>query len=209
MTSDHLRRMLRSLGCVEIRQRGSHLRVQCGKCFTTVPVHKGEDVPRGTLRAIERDSNRAWARGAAKTGMKGDAMAQRKRYTAQFHREDGWWIVRILEAKGVHSNGRTLEEAKRRVREALSLDIGDDAFSVEITDKIKLPTKASRQLAKCRTARKRAQAELGKATAATREAARALKESGLSVRDSGNLLGLTGARVSQLLSERAERRRSG
>jgi hypothetical protein len=24
-------------------------------CFSTVPIHKGEDIPRGTLRAIEHD----------------------------------------------------------------------------------------------------------------------------------------------------------
>jgi predicted RNA binding protein YcfA (HicA-like mRNA interferase family) len=55
VTSAEVRRILRQLGCIEIRQRGSHLRVQCGSCFSTIPIHKGEDVPRGTLRAIERD----------------------------------------------------------------------------------------------------------------------------------------------------------
>jgi predicted RNase H-like HicB family nuclease len=132
-------------------------------------------------------------------------MAQRKRYTAQFHREDGWWIVRIVEAKGVHSNGRTLEEARRRVREALSLDIGDDAFSIEIVDRITLPARASKKLEKYRTARRRAQVENTKATAATQEAVRVLKDAGLSVRDAGSLLGLTGARVSQLLNDTGKR----
>ena len=134
----------------------------------------------------------------------GRRMAQAKRYTAQFHREEGWWIVRIVERKGVHSNGRTLEEAKRRVREALSLDIGDAAFKVEIEERIRLPSKASRKLAEYRTAKRRAQAELTKATAATQAAVRELKDAGLSVRDAGNLLGLTGARVSQLLNAAAE-----
>jgi predicted RNA binding protein YcfA (HicA-like mRNA interferase family) len=50
-----LLRLLRPFGCVEIRQRGSHVRVQCGRCFTTVPVHAGEDIGPGLLRAIERD----------------------------------------------------------------------------------------------------------------------------------------------------------
>jgi len=40
---------------VEVRQVGSHLRVECGTCRTTVPVHRGEDLKPGTLRAIERD----------------------------------------------------------------------------------------------------------------------------------------------------------
>jgi predicted RNA binding protein YcfA (HicA-like mRNA interferase family) len=31
------------------------VQVRCGACRTTVPVHRGEDLPPGTLRAIERD----------------------------------------------------------------------------------------------------------------------------------------------------------
>ena len=34
---------------------GSHVRVECGKCKTTVPVHAGEDLPPGTLGKIKRD----------------------------------------------------------------------------------------------------------------------------------------------------------
>ena len=53
MTAKDLRRILRSFGCVEIRQRGSHLRIECGRCITTVPVHAGEDTGPGLLRRIE------------------------------------------------------------------------------------------------------------------------------------------------------------
>jgi predicted RNA binding protein YcfA (HicA-like mRNA interferase family) len=55
VTAKDLRRILRSFGCVEIRQRGSHLRIECGQCVTTVPVHAGEDIGPGLLRRIERD----------------------------------------------------------------------------------------------------------------------------------------------------------
>lgn len=55
MKATDLRRILRQFGCVEVRQKGSHLRVECGQCRTTVPVHKGEDLAPGTLRQIERD----------------------------------------------------------------------------------------------------------------------------------------------------------
>ena len=40
---------------MELRQQGSHVRVQCDTCHTTVPVHAGETLPAGTLRKIERD----------------------------------------------------------------------------------------------------------------------------------------------------------
>ena len=55
MTAKDLRRILRSFGCVEVRQRGSHLRIECERCTTTVPVHAGEDIGPGLLRRIERD----------------------------------------------------------------------------------------------------------------------------------------------------------
>jgi hypothetical protein len=40
---------------VESRRRGSHLRIECGRCVTTVPVHAGEDNGPGLLRRFERD----------------------------------------------------------------------------------------------------------------------------------------------------------
>jgi predicted RNA binding protein YcfA (HicA-like mRNA interferase family) len=55
MTGKKLLRQLRAFDCEIVRQRGSHERVRSGRCETTVPVHAGEDLPPGTLRAIERD----------------------------------------------------------------------------------------------------------------------------------------------------------
>lgn len=49
------RTVLRGLDCSVVRQKGSHVRVQCGRCVTTVPVHQGEDLKIGTLHHIERD----------------------------------------------------------------------------------------------------------------------------------------------------------
>ena len=54
VTSRELRRTLKRFGCVEVRQRGSHLVVRCGACQTVIPVHPGEDIGPGLLRAIER-----------------------------------------------------------------------------------------------------------------------------------------------------------
>jgi predicted RNA binding protein YcfA (HicA-like mRNA interferase family) len=55
MTGKELRRLLNALGCIELRQKGAHLRIRCGSCFTTVPLHAGEDLGPGLLRRIERD----------------------------------------------------------------------------------------------------------------------------------------------------------
>lgn len=46
-------RILRKLGFVEVRSRGSHHRfVHRDGRKTTVPVHKGRDIPRGLLQQI-------------------------------------------------------------------------------------------------------------------------------------------------------------
>lgn len=55
MSARALRQILRREGCVELRQKGSHLQIQCGKCRSTIPVHGGRDIKRGTLGSIERN----------------------------------------------------------------------------------------------------------------------------------------------------------
>lgn len=55
MKARELLKVLKSHGCIEVRQSGSHITVQCGQCKTTVAYHAAKDIPKGTLRAIERD----------------------------------------------------------------------------------------------------------------------------------------------------------
>jgi predicted RNA binding protein YcfA (HicA-like mRNA interferase family) len=47
---------LKTIGFIVIRQRGSHVRMKSddGR-YTTVPVHSGEDIPKGLLRKIIRE----------------------------------------------------------------------------------------------------------------------------------------------------------
>jgi predicted RNA binding protein YcfA (HicA-like mRNA interferase family) len=47
---------LGTLGFTVIRQKGSHIRLKSddGR-YTTVPVHSGEDIPKGLLRKIIRE----------------------------------------------------------------------------------------------------------------------------------------------------------
>ena len=61
-------------------------------------------------------------------------------YTVQFYRdEEGWWVARVTGLRGVHSQGRSIEEARRHVREALSLVVGDTkAKSAKFCEKIHL-----------------------------------------------------------------------
>lgn len=46
---------LRARGCEERKGKGSHRVFTFGACRTTVSIHRGKDIKRGTLRGIERD----------------------------------------------------------------------------------------------------------------------------------------------------------
>jgi len=54
MRSSEVIKVIERLGGERVRQKGSHVRMRVGDCYTTVPVHT-RDVPKGLLRAIERD----------------------------------------------------------------------------------------------------------------------------------------------------------
>lgn len=43
------------------------------------------------------------------------------KFTAVFQREDDWWIAHVREVPGANTQGRTLEEARENLREALQL----------------------------------------------------------------------------------------
>jgi len=125
-----------------------------------------------------------------------------KKYTVRYERDDdGWWVATVRGIRGCHTQGRTIEEAERRIRDALGLFI-DDAESVALERNVHLPAKIRQELKMLSSAKKRADRASAAAQALTRKAVIDLrKKLGLSVRDAGTLLGLSGQRVQQL-SER-------
>ena len=126
-----------------------------------------------------------------------------KRYVVRYRRDgSGAWIATVPAVRGCHTHGRTLDQARERIREALTLfDV--DADRVELTDEVVLPARARRILTRVRTARTRAASERKKAAAATTAAARFFTvELGLSTRDAGRLLDLSHQRVQQLTGAR-------
>lgn len=55
MTGREVLRSVERLGCAVVRQRGSHVIVRCpGGCQSVIPIRRGQDIPIGTLRSIER-----------------------------------------------------------------------------------------------------------------------------------------------------------
>jgi len=124
------------------------------------------------------------------------------RYTVKYERdeESGWWVAQVKEVPAAITQGRTI--ARRRIREALALALDDDeaAEKAKLVDEVKLPADARRALARARAARRRLEVETEKAQTSTAVAVRKLiKKLGLSVRDAGELLGISHQRVQQLV----------
>jgi len=120
-------------------------------------------------------------------------------YTVKYERDEtGWWVATVKGISGCHTQGKTIDQARRRIREALGLFV-DNAEKARLIDNIQLPSKAQRLVNQVQITRKRAAEETAKLHSTTAAATRALtRDLGVSVRDAGELLGLSHQRVQQL-----------
>ncbi len=121
-----------------------------------------------------------------------------KRVRALYERDrSGAWVVRVPSIRGCHTYGRTVEQARSRLDEALRLfDV--DPRSVTVVDEIRVPQRLLETIRRARRSRARAERQRSAAQAALRVAASALEAAGLSRRDAGHLLGISRQRVQQL-----------
>ena len=118
--------------------------------------------------------------------------------------ESGWWVASVRELVGCHTQGRTVDEARRRVREAMALFVAH-ARSAELVDNVKLPATAAKAIRTYVTLRKRADQQDRRASLAARRAVRLLRGGKLkmSARDAARLLGVSHQRVHQLAHDQA------
>ena len=117
--------------------------------------------------------------------------------------ESGWWVASVREVRGCHTQGRTVDEARRRIREAMLLFV-NDARSAKLVDEVKLPATAAKAIRAYTTLRKRADLEDRRAAHAARRAVRLLRGGKLkmSARDAARLLGVSHQRVHQLAHDK-------
>lgn len=123
------------------------------------------------------------------------------RFSVDIRRDQaGAWLARVPDVPGCHTYGRTLEQTRRRIREALGLWV-EDAGQAELDFRIRLPSDLRAEVERARSARKRSATAHDQAHEATVRAARDLTEQmGLSLRDASELLQISHQRVQQLVS---------
>src|SRR2546425_5949028 len=88
--------------------------------------------------------------------------------------ESGWWVASVREVRGCHTQGRTVDEARRRIREALGLFVPNAKRAV-LRDRVKLPAKAINAVKRDTSQRKRADVEERRAALAAMQAVRTLR----------------------------------
>ena len=131
-------------------------------------------------------------------------MAKRKTYTAHFELdENGYWsvVTEVAPGKSAISEGQTLPKARRRIRQSITLLLDVDESSFDICENVNLPHRAMTSLRRYQGAQQKLRQDTEEAAHAARAAAQVLAKLGISRRDAGDLLGLSGARIQQVLNE--------
>lgn len=113
---------------------------------------------------------------------------------------DGLWRASV---KGFRcrSRARTLRKARVMLRAALA-PLVEDPYSIDFLEDVKLGGPARRLLKRHWTAKRRAREAARRARAAAREAATALRELKVNQHDIADLLGLSLARLQQVLNSK-------
>ena len=122
-----------------------------------------------------------------------------KKYVVKYERdEDGWWVATAVGVRGCHTQGRTIDQARRRVREALALYV-TNAKTATIVDKVVLPPDLRCAMKRYFRTRKHLDSVRSAAQTAATEAVKALvKRAKISYRDAGELMGVSHQRILQL-----------
>ena len=87
-------------------------------------------------------------------------------YRAVYEREaDGRWTVAIPKVKGCHTYGRTIDQARDRIREALGLFV-NDAETAAIEDDVRMPAAVKVAVRRARQSRQQLETARGRVSAA-------------------------------------------
>ena len=131
----------------------------------------------------------------------------RKHYTAIAERSDGWWAVTIEALPGVFTQARRLDQVADLAADAIGLWLEKDPKTIAVTVETRLPEDLQRAVDIARAAREAAERASIHAATSTTSAVASLSTSGLSMRDTGIIIGVSYQRVGQLVEGSAGTKR--
>lgn len=117
--------------------------------------------------------------------------------------ERGVWAVFAEGVKSGHSAGRSVREARANIREAVALVLDIETEDVAIgRESFDVPSKLAPAVADARVTKVAAEKADRDARVAQDRAVKALRKAGLTMRDIGELLGISFQRVQQIAGGR-------
>lgn len=123
-----------------------------------------------------------------------------RRVTATATRSGGWWAVQVTEVPGAFTQARRLEQIPAMAADAVEMLTGERVEEVEVVPI--LPAAERERVEEWRTISTQAVEIAERAARESRALVAQLRAQGLSVRDVGELLGVSSQRVSQLAPAR-------
>ncbi len=116
--------------------------------------------------------------------------------------EQSGWVASIKEVPGCHTQGRSIRHVRTRIREALSLWIGDRAAeAAEFTEKFPFPAATLRDVKHAEDLREQIEKlQEPFTTLRNRLVHKLVGTQGLSYRDTAEILGISHARIEQLVN---------
>ncbi|MGH2627040.1 MAG: type II toxin-antitoxin system HicB family antitoxin [Anaerolineales bacterium] len=120
-------------------------------------------------------------------------------YHAMVRRSGRFWSVHVPEIER-WTQARHLRELNAMTEDLVELMTGAEAGSFTVLYDIELPESVQEHLARAERLRSESAKAQAEAAAEVRAAARALHDSGLSLRDVGRILGVSYQRAHQLVS---------
>lgn len=119
-------------------------------------------------------------------------------YTAEVSRGERYWVVYVREVDRV-TQARNLAEVQPMARDLIAIMDGVDAESVELVVHTDMPGAAAEHWQQAKELREVAERTTIQAAEESRRAAKELADAGVTVRDIGQLLGISFQRAGQLV----------
>lgn len=127
------------------------------------------------------------------------------RYVIELDRDEaGSWVAAARGVPGCHTQGRSIRQALSRMREALAVCVDEEVVSDQIEACVHLPAEARLAVSRYESACARLERDQRAARSITDGAIQTLVgDLSMSVRDVGDILGLSHQRIHQLANPRS------